>query len=331
MTHPRKAIAFDSLNDADGELGRYLEAPPLIVPARVELDGARLAWRLRDGEQEWRRVHPGKNLLVDFVNLADGPDETIEWYASRWGVLGICEHGLPASHNPPPFPVPREKQKIAAKLYHAGIAPRRLPLPASWEVPWCYPRGWPYDCRESLDVWRRLSRQARAILKVADALHAGWAGELADWKAALRAKARDPWWKVFRELKPREQIEAGWQVLEKEVNAWLVTGNVRPQLYLVKGVPSLKLISGGDPAIQVIYGGLFSALSAQLLFAVSGTQGFAFCSGCGDLYHYEKRRPKSGQHHFCPDCREGNRGSMRLASARYRERKRQTTGRKRRK
>jgi hypothetical protein len=40
-------------------------------------------------------------MLSRFVELSEAKPERIRDFARRWGVLSICEHDLPASHNPP--------------------------------------------------------------------------------------------------------------------------------------------------------------------------------------------------------------------------------------
>ena len=39
-----------------------------------------------------------KDLLARFVKLQDASDSAIHRFAVRWGLLGLCEHGWPASH-----------------------------------------------------------------------------------------------------------------------------------------------------------------------------------------------------------------------------------------
>ena len=41
-------------------------------------------------------------LLAIFCNIAEAPDteRAVNAFASRWGMLGLCDHGLPYTHNP---------------------------------------------------------------------------------------------------------------------------------------------------------------------------------------------------------------------------------------
>src|SRR2546425_2711252 len=72
-----------------------------IVPAYVKLDGKLLRWSWQKGKSLPGHVSPIETLLSKFVGSIDSP-QSVEQFARRWGVLGICKHGLPASHYPGP-------------------------------------------------------------------------------------------------------------------------------------------------------------------------------------------------------------------------------------
>ena len=70
------------------------------------------------------------------------------------------------------------------------------------------------------------------------------------------------------------------------VNTWLAWGDVRPSLRLMmNGISEARL--GGSP----YFGGLFSALSLQLLFMIAGADSLAICSACSKPYT-PKRKPQ---------------------------------------
>lgn len=78
------------------------------VPGAIEVkDGDLIYWSPfpPDGKSG-RFIHSGPGLLDQFLKLADATPEKIRDYARRWGVLQICQHGLPASHNPQPVITP---------------------------------------------------------------------------------------------------------------------------------------------------------------------------------------------------------------------------------
>ncbi len=90
------------LTTGDGQLERPLAQ--WVRPAVVELEGERLRWEYFDKNAVLgRHGRMGPGLLAEFPKLADAPSLAIRDYARRWGVLSICQHGWPSSHNPPPI------------------------------------------------------------------------------------------------------------------------------------------------------------------------------------------------------------------------------------
>jgi hypothetical protein len=252
-----------SLVDREGRLERPLTSGRWRIPPAVDVNGDRLVW-INDPGPPVRYARSGKELLEHFVRLADAPAERIKAYARRWGVLNICEHGLPASHNPPPVPLP----------------PKAL-------LSWCRPLGWPAnELWEPLEVWRRYSRQMRAFLNIAARLHEGDLGRLEDWRV-LYYQVEDgpvPWWKRV--------TAADRRVVTLQLKEWLAIGRVELE-------PSWD----EEPlALRLGVAGLFGALAVQLALAISRTDGLAVCSGCGISY-IPSRRPKANRRRYCPECR----------------------------
>jgi hypothetical protein len=118
-----------------------------------------------------------QDVLSDFVQLADLTDvpeelsgvfdakervilpefeRAINEYASRFGILGICEHNLPASHPSLNF---RQQD----------------PRP-------CEPRKDGADYIENVGHWLSYARQARALLNVAAAIYSDDKGRQRDWE-----------------------------------------------------------------------------------------------------------------------------------------------------
>ena len=83
------------------ELDRLFTADTWRVPNSVELKGEALLWDVT--KNQTIKVHPGRSMLDDFIRLHNAQPDQILKYAMRWGVLGICKHGLPASHSYPSF------------------------------------------------------------------------------------------------------------------------------------------------------------------------------------------------------------------------------------
>src|SRR5688500_5717260 len=84
------------------EFGRLFPPLEISVHADIELvDGGLL--RVGD-ESRQRLLKTTEGILEDFLRLDGEPDKRLLRFARRWGILGLCEHGLPAIHNPPSYP-----------------------------------------------------------------------------------------------------------------------------------------------------------------------------------------------------------------------------------
>ena len=60
-----------------------------------------------------------------------------------------------------------------------------------------------------------------------------------------------------------------------------------------------------DTGPEVTYlSGTSASLIIQIIFAVAGSKGNVFCSGCGRLYLREGRKPQTGRGNYCPICKE---------------------------
>ena len=181
-----------------GPLERLLPVGELMVPNDVELEGEWLCWGWRGDPLQWTTRRPGPHILSDFVRLADGDGPTIRAYARRWGILGICEHGLPSSH-----------------LGNEDGTPRCRPL-SRREDP-----AWRFDGWAPLERWRHFARQARAILDLAASLHADQPGQPEDWQVVVQHRKQPvPWW--------RPSVETEWILLSSVVQEWIRIGDVRP-------------------------------------------------------------------------------------------------------
>ena len=220
-----------------------------------------------------REVLPGRGILDYFVALADAPPEEVLNFARHWGILELCEHNLPASHN----------------------APAHAPRATNTLVTWCHPRGWydrtgKYDGWEPLEVWRQFSRQARALLHIAARLHLGQVGLPEDWRLVYERSPSPepaPWWK--------QTVDGEKSKIADIVNEWLELGNVRVRT-------SWRPWRQPAPVVTLAGDGLFGALACQLLLAINRTDGLAICSGCGSPY-CPSRRPRMDQRRYCPECR----------------------------
>ena len=274
-----------------------------IVPSRIELKGDRLVWSW-PRRKEAAGAEPA--MLAEFVRLAEASDAQILAFARRWGMLNICEHGLP--------------------IFHPWIGERRR-----------YPCDWvPVDATrkafwEPLDAWRRYAAEARALVNLSRRLRQGQLGDLRDWQAIRNIQGtaywetwnetghipensallliQDSWPLTLAETRLGKDVGFERRCLAQTLREWISDGGVRPSLDW----------SDAKPVIDLEGGGLFGGLAVQLLQAVGHPETLAFCDGCGKPFT-PSMRPSSSRRNYCKEC--GHRAAVRDAARRYRERKR---------
>jgi len=259
-----------AMTDYKGHLERPLADDRWPVPDEIELQGDRLSYRW--GALD-RSSSSGKELLGDFVRLvADPDDEAVLTYARRWGVLELCEHGMPATHGRP------------------ALSPSSM-----HRVAWCEPLG--FDPAEEKQVyweplaeWRRWSGRAGAILKLAAQLHTGNPTQPQDWRTALDFDRR-PACGLLDDFPP-DWTGNKWHIAQ-EVNGWLALGQSRF---------AFDWGAGRGPAVTIGGGRLFGALAAQMMLAVARSSGLAVCSGCAVTY-FPERKPSTSRRSYCQECR----------------------------
>jgi len=270
------------------------------VPGRVECDGDRLVYDTRDGFERW--VDSGPGLLENFLALGDASDDDIVRFAQRWGVLHLCEHELPASHNPGVFPVwtvddspgwPSRCQWLG----EAGSGHIR-PIGVYWE---------------SIATWRKFARQGMAVVRVIAGVESGSLITPEDRALVSPRSAHfhraGPYFggqslPAGIEGNPAGIATASTRTLVADAGiiaeGWVRLGGVRLNCEVTNRIYD---DGHGDFELAASLGGrsLFAALAVQLLTVVTRSDGFAICSACGSLYG-RQIKPKRGQRNYCPPC-----------------------------
>ena len=276
-------------NEDQATLDRPVDMGRYYIPNPIELDRdrQRILWRLTLPVRlpPYREVTVGRDMLDAFVELYKTSPDRIWDYARKWGMLLICEHGLPCTHNPYPS---------------LSILSQSTATP----VTWCKPREDPDGAWwESIEVWQSYSRLMRSLINVASYLHFDKPARAEDWETVF-IERRDlllifNWsglefidWKFGDEFPPmwRQTKEIQRIILERIINTLLSWQRVRPVFHWTKGIPSMSLDSEG----------LFGTLVTQLMFNVSRTDGWAVCTACGRSY-VPNRRPPKGKRNYCPE------------------------------
>jgi len=114
-----------------------------LIPGSIRVAGDRLAYS--DSMRRVRRALDDDQMLEDFLRLANAPVARVGDFARRYGVLWLCEHDLPATHN----------HSVGGD--GRGCRPRRRDP----ERPGKHLLYW-----EPISVWRDFSRQANEIISV---------------------------------------------------------------------------------------------------------------------------------------------------------------------
>ena len=312
------AIPASAYSGVTGDIDRPLSGE-LVVPEVVELhdDEERLWW----AAPLTTRKNP-RRLLEGFLELGEASSQRIRDYARQWGVLGICQHGLPYTHNGNVgTPQNRTTADVILGMCAArhGLLKRRslqrflqdagdaLNAFQSDGLP-CRPLGLRRDPQddippdamawEPISAWRMFARHARALLYIADSLKQRTLPAPELWEIVFEASGKAaPWWD--RNVKGRGAVQGAVDVerliLARCLNEWLDLGAVRPAVTWHAGQKQQMEINFAGPR-------LFSALALQLVFAIGGGEAIATCSGCGQVYP-ARRLPRKGQRNYCQPCR----------------------------
>jgi hypothetical protein len=242
-----------------------------------------------------REVTLPSTLLEDFTDLAESDSGSILDFAQRWGRLGLCNHGLPATHSLPGV-------ITQAKLFCDELS------------------------SEELEDWRLWARKFKALWRASMSLHIGEHADQKDWALVFPDSVwtEDFWLSLSKEgyLYPKTYWDSRdliyeWGLLLDIINYYVDLGGLRlrsawtPHALSSRIVPRLAF---GCP----FEGGLFGTLALQLMFAVSNTEGAAICTSCGRPF-FPKRRPKTGQRRFCSRRECGRKAANRHAARDFRK------------
>lgn len=248
--------------------------------------GRFLLWRAGTHPRDlFRTIKPQRGTLERFLRLADVPAENILAYARRWGVLGLCRHGLP--------------------MNHAGAL--------------CDPAFLDGQIAEPLTSWRALAKAAAALLRLnafARLDRMGRTDVLSSlWHDALWLPAQQfDWARKMPKGSRRAFAHFGRREAAMIATEWLRAGGVCVQVQWDQ--PSFRFELAPNAAMP----NLFGALAIALAFEMAGLEAWALCAGCGELMQ-PSPNAGSGTRRFCPGCRAANQPACR-ATGDYRARKR---------
>ncbi len=262
------------LFDENGNIEkRFLPLDHIVVPTTILLSDDEARLEVEDEEAYWhevgeeRQVFP--NVLYQFIRLSEQSPARILQFARRWGLLGLCEHGLPATHHVDD----RDGQERVVLIPYGGCTP----APA-----------------ESIVHWRTYSSRFRTFIETAQRLHRG--ETIADgglWDIIGRP------YRGYFIGGARNSLSRQKQRFARAVNIQLAASGIQPVIHWNRGEPVV-----GFGVFGVVRTSLFSALAMQLALTVTDCK-VAICSGCHTTYR-PQRRTHAGQMNYCVDCRNAH-------------------------
>lgn len=242
-------------------------------------------------EQEPQKRWERDGMFEGFLSLARQDDRAIVRFANRYGVLGLCEHGVPSVMD-------------CARVSIGHVEAERL------------------------DHWRAWSRRLSAAIEVGQKVFAGLEPDAAAVDRMLSGREASPdgpigHWSsldkhfdantVARSLKGQAGLkgplsrnhQAFWFC--RFFNAWLGSRAV------------VMPIREPQRRLQIEYGptGLFSALMLNTALAITGITSFVVCSNCGQPFAAERRRAPH-RRVYCARYKCRVRAAQRDASREYR-------------
>jgi hypothetical protein len=267
------------------------------LPDRIEIEDGNLIWIKREFIRSSQGVYPARRprflnpgrmryLLYEFITLADADDNYILEYASHYGVLGICEHGVPSVHNPP------------------ALYPPLLSKPSGYseycQPTHCDPLRLDRDkLYEPLESWRQLSREFLTIVRLAVQLRDGKMGGIEEWKILHR---------LLYNTEKADYVNEGRIRISQAISAIIELCGVKPTLGYQKGM-NFYLASHSSAT------GLPAALAVRLMLWANQSQGLALCANCGTIF--ELRKGQVGRSNYYCGSQDCLKIAARAASARY--------------
>lgn len=292
----REAGVAGLLHDREsGRWDRLVPSACLLSPPGLRLDldtplGPALQWDLTDlvwttvmgSPASVERRLASRGLLEEFLALEGADAPAFLRFAERYGVLGLCEHGQPFTHNRPD---PEAWDECIAALTDILSGEHILSREGMELLYEAVPMSCAPESIELLDDWRALVRKARGLVSLASELHQGRPGAPDDWRVA--GIGRDD---VPDSLAGQRARFAS--VVTATSESWGTRLDFRWE----------PAWGNGEPDVTVGGRTLAAALGRELLLVTGKRSGLAVCAACGRAFP-PKRKPRAGTRSYCsPRC-----------------------------
>ena len=257
----------------------WVHIPPSIWLETYD-QSAVLKWeKYRSEEALWKRGSECVGALEQFIGLADSSAREVLVFAREWGVLGLCEHGMPFTH--------QIGSSFSSLVDGSGSSQELIESR-------CYATGF-----EPMEAWKNHSKKLSSVLSIASNLHQDKPGKPEDWLVI------EPWhdphmeyWKD--EALPSTESDDGYHSVVVAQKKHL-THNVQLLLTQSGARPRFEWSADNAPYVGIVPVGLAAVLALQAAFAVCKTTSIVNCTACGKLY-VPKRKPQSGRGKYCSAC-----------------------------
>lgn len=292
-----------------------------IKPGEIDLDGDNLIWR--ENNSQWITATEEKmhTMLSRFIKLEYADKQQILDFARRYGVLGICQHQLPATHNQPLSKLPLW---LDYRCPNCKGSVSLFCTPQQRQDKWTNTPDRTYF--EPIERWFYFAQKARATINIAEALGSQEPkkGDSKDWEDVRE-------WLTGNAVPATNHISSLRFVFSDVINAWLEITGVR--LMFGWMVNSTFKFASPPPWVSPT-GGILPPLAVYIMLLVNRSRGLAICSNpeCGSIFSLNKKQPKKSVNRgsYCPACRKGK-ASSRKATRMYQQRELENPNREKRK
>ena len=262
---------------------RALSLGDVCAPSLVEVLGSSII----GGEVFRRKTVP--DLLERFCRIAEAPNTAaaVVAFAKRWGLLGLCEHGLPYGHvrfYEPMFSLSGRRLTFLDK--YQGVD-RRICLPGA----------------ESFQHWKELAVRFDSMRRVGLDLNRGEIGSDLDWELASADPDFSGWKDQVGYLPSIDEARLEYAALVRRL---IQMSLLEPRFHGSDGVWNIDMDS-----YFVAYSNLPAILTAQLMLRVSSAKAQIKCSECPRWFI-----PRRNQRKYCDSC--GKRAAWRVSKRKLR-------------
>jgi len=243
--------------------------------------------------------HPADpaRCLVEFSALYSKPVPEIVAFASRYGVLRICEHSTEWRDG------------------HLPIGDDGLCATCREEVRGHAWPEWRGTWREPVNAWRLASRQLRTLIDLFFALRE------ADMRGDKRLRDAASYWEAIPSQGDQivDDVHEAWGFLRVALDLWILhalrsAGGISLGCHWIKdrdwGTQRMQLVHTPQSLSGVLVVGLVSLLELP--------HRHYFCSNCDRLYEVpeDKRLPSLKRPNYCPTCSANDYAVVRTAKKR---------------